>query len=71
MPARDRQLHHRGGVRDRNEDSFLVQQCTWSNLEQRHDVGPIVVADGMGGYQAGERASGLVVYAGANVCNKC
>lgn len=53
----------RGRVRDRNEDSLLVQQCTWSNLDQRHDVALIVVADGMGGHQAGDRASGLVVRA--------
>jgi serine/threonine protein phosphatase PrpC len=53
----------RGRVRDRNEDSLLVQQCSWSNLDQRHEVALIVVADGMGGHQAGERASGLVIQA--------
>lgn len=53
----------RGRVRDRNEDSVLVQQCTWSNLAERHDVALIVVADGMGGHAAGERASGLVLQA--------
>ena len=53
----------RGRVRDRNEDSLLVQQCTWSNGGQRHDIALIVVADGMGGHQAGERASGLVIRA--------
>jgi protein phosphatase len=51
----------RGRVRDRNEDSLLVQQCIWSNRNQRHDIALIVVADGMGGHQAGDRASGLVV----------
>src|SRR5579883_146624 len=51
----------RGRVRDRNEDSLLVQQCTWSNQDERHDVALIVVADGMGGHSAGEQASALVV----------
>lgn len=53
----------RGRVRDHNEDSLLVQQLTWSNREERHDVALVVVADGMGGHAAGERASGLVVRA--------
>lgn len=53
----------RGRVRDHNEDSLLVQQFSWSNLEERHDVALIVVADGMGGHAAGDRASGLVVRA--------
>ncbi len=53
----------RGRVRDRNEDSVLVQQCSWSNLDYRHDVALIAIADGMGGYKAGDRASGLVIQA--------
>lgn len=53
----------RGRVRDRNEDSLLAQQCTWSNREERHDVALIVVADGMGGHAAGEQASAIVVRA--------
>ncbi|HEY7326820.1 MAG TPA: GYF domain-containing protein [Gemmataceae bacterium] len=53
----------RGRVRDRNEDSVLVQQCSWSNLDQRHDVALIAVADGMGGHNAGDRASSLVLRA--------
>jgi protein phosphatase len=51
----------RGVVRDRNEDSFLVQQWTWSNLDRRHDVALVAIADGMGGHQAGDRASGMVI----------
>lgn len=51
----------RGRVRDRNEDSLLVQQCSWGNRDERHEVVLAVVADGMGGHQAGDRASGLVI----------
>ncbi len=50
-----------GRLRDRNEDSLLVQQWSWSNREERHDVAAIVVADGMGGHASGDKASGLVV----------
>jgi serine/threonine protein phosphatase PrpC len=50
-----------GRVRDRNEDSFLVQHLTWSNRDDRHDVALLVVADGMGGHAGGDQASGLVV----------
>ncbi len=50
-----------GRVRDRNEDSLLVQQWSWSNREERHDVAAIVVADGMGGHASGDKASGLVI----------
>jgi protein phosphatase len=50
-----------GRVRPRNEDSFLVQHVSWSNRDQRHDVALLVVADGMGGYPAGDEASGLVI----------
>ncbi|HWG45928.1 MAG TPA: GYF domain-containing protein [Gemmataceae bacterium] len=57
----------RGRVRTRNEDSLLVQQCAWGNREQRHDLALVVVADGMGGHQAGDRASGLVIRAMGSV----
>jgi protein phosphatase len=51
----------RGRVRDRNEDSFLIEQLTWSNLDQRQEVAVVVVADGMGGHESGDVASGLVI----------
>jgi protein phosphatase len=57
----------RGRVRDRNEDSLLVQQCIWGNSDQRHEVALLVVADGMGGHNAGDRASGLVIRTVSNV----
>jgi serine/threonine protein phosphatase PrpC len=57
----------KGMVRDRNEDSYLVLQTTWSNLDQKHEAAAVIVADGMGGHQAGDRASGLVIGAMAKV----
>ena len=50
-----------GRVRPHNEDSFLVQQFSWCNLDQRHDLALIVVADGVGGYQTGDQASNLTI----------
>jgi serine/threonine protein phosphatase PrpC len=50
-----------GMVRDRNEDSFLLLQQSWSNLDARHEAALVVVADGMGGYEAGDRASYLSI----------
>jgi protein phosphatase len=50
-----------GHVRKQNEDSYLVQHYAWSNLDQRHELALIVVADGVGGEQAGEQASGIVI----------
>jgi protein phosphatase len=52
-----------GLARKRNEDSFLVQQLTWCNLDQRHELALIVVADGLGGHDAGDKASQMVIQA--------
>ena len=50
-----------GRVRALNEDSLLVEQLTWVNRDRRHELALLVVADGLGGSRAGERASGLVI----------
>ena len=46
-----------GLVRDGNEDCFLVDQ----------DLGLFIVADGMGGHRAGEKASSMSVEIVRNV----
>jgi serine/threonine protein phosphatase PrpC len=50
-----------GRVRDRNEDSLLLQYLAYCNLDVWHELAVLVVADGMGGAAAGEKASGLVI----------
>jgi serine/threonine protein phosphatase PrpC len=51
----------RGCVRERNEDRFLVQQLAWSDGDEGHELAVLMVCDGMGGHQAGDRASSLAV----------
>src|SRR5207237_1656888 len=51
----------RGKVRERNEDRYLVQQWSWCEGETPKEAALVVVADGMGGYQGGDRASALTV----------
>src|SRR5262245_31394596 len=73
--VRSHGLTHPGRVRESNEDSFLVaelrkvmkvaetnlpQPPAWYSEERGH---LFLMADGMGGHQAGERASALAVMA--------
>ena len=50
-----------GRVRDLNEDSLLVLQYEWTNRVFGRPVGLFVVADGMGGHEGGEIASGMLI----------
>jgi len=50
-----------GRQRSRNEDSFLVQQLTWFDLNQNHQLALVVVADGMGGHVGGDQAARLAL----------
>jgi protein phosphatase len=50
-----------GRLRERNEDGFLVQQLAWAGQSGRHEVALAVVADGMGGHGAGDRASAVAI----------
>jgi protein phosphatase len=57
-----------GKVRPGNEDSCLSHHLAWTNLAERHELALVIVADGMGGYEAGDRASALAVRKVAEPC---
>lgn len=52
-----------GQLRELNEDSLLTLDLVWSNKSINRPLGLFVVADGMGGHEGGEIASGLLVRA--------
>lgn len=51
-----------GRLRELNEDSLLALDLVWSNKSVSRPMGLFVVADGMGGHEGGEIASGLLVH---------
>ncbi|MBI3242840.1 MAG: serine/threonine-protein phosphatase [Chloroflexi bacterium] len=61
--------HHTdiGQVRKINQDSLLVMEMDKVNQSMPSPLGLYVVADGLGGYEGGEIASGLVVTAIASL----
>lgn len=50
-----------GRLRESNEDSLLVLEGVWNNRSVSRPVGLFVVADGIGGNEGGEIASGMLV----------
>ncbi len=50
-----------GRLRETNEDSLLVLEGVWNNRSVSRPVGLFVVADGIGGNEGGEIASGMLV----------
>jgi protein phosphatase len=51
----------KGRVRQRNEDCFLVQHLTWSDLDVCRETALVVVTDGLGGHEAGDQAARMVI----------
>jgi protein phosphatase len=52
-----------GRLRERNEDCLLVQHWAWAGQQGRHEALLAMVADGMGGHDAGDRASAVAIAA--------
>jgi protein phosphatase len=50
-----------GRVRKENEDGYLAQLLAWSGHARQGESALVVVADGLGGHEAGEEASDMVV----------
>ncbi len=49
-----------GKVRKQNEDRFFVQHLTWSESDKYREIALVIVADGVGGYEGGEKAAAMI-----------
>jgi protein phosphatase len=52
-------------LRERNEDSHLISHLVWASQAGHREAAVAVVADGMGGHDAGDRASAVSIAAAA------
>jgi protein phosphatase len=52
-----------GRQRERNEDSHLITHLAWATQTGHHEATLALVADGMGGHDAGDRASAVAISA--------
>ena len=50
-----------GRVRTRNEDGFLVHHLAWAAADGLEEIALLALADGLGGYEAGQQASLLTI----------
>jgi protein phosphatase len=50
-----------GRQRQRNEDSYLLHRLSWANKNLGREIALCIVADGLGGHNAGDMASGMAI----------
>jgi protein phosphatase len=55
-----------GRARELNEDALFALTTEFQQGDQIHAIGVFAVADGMGGYEHGEKASALAIHTAAN-----
>lgn len=67
IPLRISTATSKGKTRARNEDASLVMHLAWHASGERRESALVMVADGMGGHNAGDRAAGIALGAVAAV----
>ena len=50
-----------GRQRQRNEDSYMLHRLSWANKNLGREIALCIVADGLGGHNAGDVASGMAI----------